>query len=246
MTNSMQQQESAGVPEQLEIARELVFALEANDRDHAGNLIEALGGLKYKALLAEVGQLTREVHHSIMHLSSKDRLMQLAQDQIPDCQERLRYVIRQTEQAANETLDAVEDMMARTKGLGESARDMVDDVSKAASSEVSVRSEVTVFATHVAEQNDYLHTRLSDVLLAQSYQDLTSQVIGRTIEVVTQIESKLKDILTACVPQPQRQKIAVEVPNDESISSYGPTIKPSAAAVSDQVEVDDLLASLGI
>ena len=199
----------ANLEAELDTARRLVSALESGDENEARKLIEVLSGLKYQSLLTEVGRLTREVNDSIKLLSSDERLITLTQDQIPDCQERLQYVIQQTEKAANDTLDAVEDMMSRSKTISEDAHTLLDQtVPTTAAADATDRTATTVFATNMAENGEYFHARLSDVLVAQSYQDLTSQVIRRTIDVVTQIEGKLLEIVAACRACARRRECA--------------------------------------
>ena len=43
-----------------------------------------------------------------------------------------------------------------------------------------------------------LRSSLTDILMAQDFQDLTGQMIRRVIDLVQEIESKLVGILTVC------------------------------------------------
>lgn len=82
-------------------------------------------------------------------------------------------------------------------------------------------------------------------MVAQTYQDLTSQVIKRTLDVVTQVERKLLDIVTACGAMPQPIDDSGKVGDASRLGSQGPTIVACAESASNQDEVDDLLYSLG-
>ncbi len=232
----------------LEDARKLVAALENGDREQAEAMIERLGGGRFQPLLLEVGRLTRDVREAIDLLGSDSRLLELTQDAIPDCRERLDYVVQQTEKAANETIDAVEDMMSMARNLGEDARLMAAASRDGRVTDEACTASLADFAQTVEQFTGALHTRLSDVLLAQSYQDLTSQIIKRTIDVVTQVEAKLLGIVSTCAPLVAADTSPASEETEAAPTVHGPaaTVREQAEAVADQADVDDLLASLGV
>ena len=91
--------------------------------------------------------------------------------------------------------------------------------------------------------------------MAQDFQDLTGQVIKKMMDVVMQLEKQLIQVLIDNTPADKRQE-PVQVVSDVSKKTAainsddllnGPQYKTvtSADAVSDQGQVDDLLASLG-
>jgi chemotaxis protein CheZ len=164
---------------------------------------------------------------------------------IPDARDRLHYVARMTEQAANRVLSLAE----QTQPLQESmqreaaelderwqawfdapveldqARGLVDDT-RALLKEIPQRAQ--------ASQNN-----LMDIIMAQDFQDLTGQVIMKMLGVVSAIETELVQVLVDSVPQERRE--------EASSLLNGPEVNPEGKVevVTSQDQVDDLLASLG-
>jgi chemotaxis protein CheZ len=80
-----------------------------------------------------------------------------------------------------------------------------------------------------------------EILMAQDFQDLTGQVIKKMMEVVNDMETQLLQVLIDNSPVDKRPEIA-----PVSSLQNGPQIKAgNPDAVTDQSQVDDLLASLG-
>ena len=96
--------------------------------------------------------------------------------------------------------------------------------------------------------------RLQGILVAQEYQDITGQLIKRVIQLVTDIEHELVDLMEvaarvnrlgaipAPADTPQKPK---QTPGE--VKAEGPQMagKNTTEVASNQDEVDDLLSSLG-
>ncbi len=108
-------------PESLQQARALVSSLEAGNEADVNQLLDTLGKLRESSLFHELGKLTRELHETINSFHLDARIADLTQKDIPDAKERLNYVITMTEQAANRTLDAVEQSLPLSTQLQERA-----------------------------------------------------------------------------------------------------------------------------
>ena len=80
---------------------------------------------------------------------------------------------------------------------------------------------------------------LTEVLMAQEFQDLTGQVIRRTIEIVGEVEKKLVGLITAEMPGTEHGRPA-------PTGVQGPAIGNDPNAVHHQDDVDALLAELGV
>lgn len=89
-----------------------------------------------------------------------------------------------------------------------------------------------------------LRGQLTEILMAQDFQDLTGQIISRVITLVNEVEGRLVEILTVFGAS-QLEESAGK--NKASTEAEGPILNPHerADAVSSQDEVDDLLSSLG-
>ena len=78
--------------DKLELARSLVSHLESGDDEGAVSVIAELAGFRDSLLFQEVGRLTRELHDSINSFVMDAQLANIANNEMPNAAERLRYV----------------------------------------------------------------------------------------------------------------------------------------------------------
>jgi chemotaxis protein CheZ len=105
--------------------------------------------------------------------------------------------------------------------------------------------EIEAYLPVVKQHSEKIHQNLSEVTLAQGYQDLTGQVIRQVITMVEEVEDNLVALVKiAGTHQQDRQKDDTE---ESPIKAEGPQIgaKDNPKVVNNQDEVDDLLSSLG-
>ncbi|MGE0859266.1 MAG: protein phosphatase CheZ [Gammaproteobacteria bacterium] len=219
----------------LALARRLVDAIESGDSNHADHLIKALHDGRFDALYQEIGKLTRDVHDTFAGLAGDERLVALAQRHMPDARARLNYVVEKTEEAADRTLTAVENMLPKADRLVQEALALRATLGAAPTGRISC------FLDLVEAEGQELRASLSEVLMAQEYQDLTGQVIKRTIDLVGQVEEKLVELVAACGVVASGGT-ALPVAN---ASSHGPAVRDDENVVGRQADVDELLANLG-
>jgi chemotaxis protein CheZ len=223
----------------LALARRLVDAIEAGDSNHADDLIKALHDGRFDALYQEIGKLTRDVHDTFANLAGDERLVSLAQRQMPDARERLRYVVDKTEEAADRTLTAVENMLPMTDNMVQQAGHLRTAMNDARD---DLQQRMHAFLDVVESDGRKLRSSLSEVLMAQEYQDLTGQVIKRTIDLVGQVEEKLVELVSACGVVASGGAAPVATPG---ATSFGPAVREDDNVVGRQADVDELLANLG-
>lgn len=245
--------ETAQAPnEKLELARALVGHLEQGNVSAAGLVIAELAGFAESQLFHEVGRLTRELHDSIKSFVIEARLADIAETEMPNAAERLRYVIATTEQAAHTTLGAVEDSLPLADALRSDAHQLEEQWERFSNRQLAVEEFRELSAAlsqflHVTQANaEELHNKLSEVLMAQGYQDLTGQVIRKVIDLVDDVEHKLVELLRLSGSGPLRQPPSAE-PSPANIVTHGPTVPglQSGNEVAGQDDVDELLSSLG-
>lgn len=91
-----------------------------------------------------------------------------------------------------------------------------------------------------------MHALMTDVLMAQDFQDLTGQVIRKVIDLVREVEDSLINMLTAfgIASEPTKEMAKPKV--GENLVE-GPIVNTEKRddVVVDQDDVDDLLSSLG-
>lgn len=101
----------------------MVDSLEKGQFADAVQLIHELNQTRDRGLYQEVGKLTRELHSAIVNFQIDPRMPQAEEiSQITDATERLSYVVRLTEAAANRTMDLVENATPLVNGMASEAQ----------------------------------------------------------------------------------------------------------------------------
>jgi len=244
---------SSHVPISLEDARQLVAYLEAGDSSSANALLEAVSTKESMELFVEVGKLTRQLHNALNNFQVDDRIVGLTKDEIPDAKSRLTYVIEETEKAANTTMDAVEESMPIAESLAGRIDAVMPEWKKLMSREIefgefkTLCHDVDRLLSDAANETSRLTQLLTEVLMAQGYQDLTGQVIRKVIELVKEVEESLVNMLTMFgEPESVRQGKSPRK-KQTKVEAEGPIIDADQRddVVKGQDDVDDLLSSLG-
>lgn len=235
----------------LEQAKQLVELLEDGQQQEADLLVKDIYENISNPMLQEIGELTRDLHESIKHFSVDERMSEIANDEIPDARDRLQYVIDKTEVAANKTMDAVD----RCLPIADNLHNGLLQVRPQWNELMHGRIELAEFKAlchriddllgEVEGDSSELRGQLTEILMAQDFQDLTGQIIRRVITLVNEVEGRLVEILTVFGSSQLEQ--SAHNKNKASTDPEGPILNPQERddAVSSQDEVDDLLSSLG-
>lgn len=186
-------------------------------------------------LLIRIGQLTRLLRDGLYELGLTQTIEEAAKA-IPDARERLRYIAHMTEQAATEVLTTIETAQPKIDAHRSALNELLADMARGAID--AERLERTL--TQGVSTQDELSTHLMQIMMAQSFQDLTGQVIIKLMDLVKTIETELVDVLVAASPPG-----ALASEKTSSLLN-GPQIdKKKTDVVCGQDQVDDLLSSLG-
>ncbi|ABZ76033.1 chemotaxis phosphatase, CheZ [Shewanella halifaxensis HAW-EB4] len=244
----MQQQLSELIT--LEQAQRLVALLTEGEQEKADELIREISAPIQKDLFDEVGRLTRQLHSAISDFQFDNRLIELANTEIPDAKERLTYVIDMTEQAANKTMDAVEECLPLASALSDNIQAVKPAWDKLMRRELPLTEfktlchDIQQFVERSESDASRVKELLNQILLAQDFQDLTGQMIRRVIELVREVENSLVSMLTVFGEQPTT---AVDDKPNLNVEAEGPIVNAERRqdVVTGQDEVDDLLSSLG-
>ncbi|TDV48241.1 chemotaxis phosphatase CheZ [Pseudomonas graminis] len=243
-------------------AQELVASLEKGKFGDAVQLIHELNQTRDRGLYQEVGKLTRELHSAIVNFQIDPNMPQAEEvSQITDATERLSYVVRLTENAANRTMDLVELSTPLMHGLTDDAKSLSADWGRFMRREISAEEfrdlarRVDVFLTRSEKETTEVSAHLNDILLAQDYQDLTGQVIKRVTTLVTEVERNLLKLVLmasqvdrfAGIEHDQEEFRQQKEQEKLHSKGEGPQIHADKRedVVSGQDDVDDLLSSLG-
>ncbi|BDR12759.1 protein phosphatase CheZ [Vibrio sp. STUT-A11] len=242
----------------LEQAKSLVQMLENGHQEQANMLVASLYEGVENPMLQEIGALTRDLHDSLKQFNFDQRMTEIAQDEIPDARDRLNYVIEKTELAANKTMDAVDCCLPIADNLHEGLLQVRPQWNELMRGRIELSEfkalchRIDELLVQVEGDSTELRGQLTEILMAQDFQDLTGQIIRRVITLVNEVEGRLVDILTVfSVNKPEEQTQVLQQPADKkskpSSEAEGPILHPELRedAVSSQDEVDDLLSSLG-
>ena len=186
----------------------------------------------------QLGSITRLLHDTMQQLGVMPKL-QIATDGLPDARSRLTYIASKTADAANKVLNSVDQAKAEHARISEATRQIgtliVADPVKAVAS-----GAVLNFVQDVEARTANIDNHLTDIMMAQDFHDLTGQVVAKVVTLANDLEDSLVKLLVQVVPPDQREKVDPNVLNGPVVNAEGRT-----DVVSNQGEVDDLLASLG-
>ena len=234
-------------------ARALVAAIENQDEAGEARLIGELTAAYSGTIFDEVGRMTREVHDTLRSFAEDERLGALAQDEMPDARDRLRYVITLTEQAATRTLSITEEATPMAEKIVDRSQRLKDELAKVAASEAdnsrlgSVVGSMTRYLDATTGSGERLKEQLTEIMMAQEFQDLSGQLLMRVIDLLEQLEEKLVGLLQITAPvRGNKSAVAGAGKPGDAEDGVGPQLPDAGEnVVKDQDDVDDLLASLG-
>jgi chemotaxis protein CheZ len=185
----------------------------------------------------QVGTITRLLHDTLAQLGVMPQL-QRAADGLPDARSRLNYIAEKTANAAEKVLNTVDNAKAEQAAITEKTRilaaALTDNPVKAVAS-----GAVLNFMKDVEAATARTDEHLTEIMLAQDFHDLTGQVVAKVVTLANDLEGSLLKLLMQVVPPDQVHKV-------EQVLA-GPVVDAEGRTdvVTNQGEVDDLLASLG-
>jgi chemotaxis protein CheZ len=186
----------------------------------------------------QLGTITRTLHDTMQRLGVMPKL-QVATDGLPDARSRLSYIATKTAAAAEKVLNSVDQAKAEHAGISQATKELaaaiVADPVRAVAS-----GAVMNFVQDVESRTQRIDSHLTDIMLAQDFHDLTGQVVAKVVKLANDLEDSLVKLLVQVVPPEQREKVDPTILQGPVVNAEGRT-----DVVSNQGEVDDLLASLG-
>ena len=190
-------------------------------------------------------QRTLDEFRSTFHRAS------VAGKEMPDARVRLDHVLKLTEEAAHRTLDLVERSGPLADRLATNATALIEPIRAAraacrSSEAEELFSRVESFLTSAERDGVAVRANLDEVLMAQSYQDLSGQIIRTVIKLVVELERTLTHFSKLAGERPAGESDPVAKQSTDS-HGHGPAIPgASVDAVGEQQDVDALLAMMGM
>ena len=186
----------------------------------------------------QIGTITRQLHDTLQQLGVMP-MLQHAADGIPVARSRLSYIVTKTAAAADKVLTSVDQAKAEHVSISAQTRSLA--AALAADPVRAVASGAVLnFVNAVEARTQRIDAHLTDIMMAQDFHDLTGQVVAKVVALANDLEASLVKLLVQVVPPEQRERVDLAVLN-------GPVVDPEGRTdvLSNQGEVDELLASLG-
>jgi chemotaxis protein CheZ len=186
----------------------------------------------------QIGTITRLLHDTMQQLGVMPKL-QVATEGLPDARSRLTYIANKTADAANKVLNSVDQAKAQHAAISAATREMAEAIVANPVKAVATGA-VMNFVKEVESRTASIDNHLTDIMMAQDFHDLTGQVVAKVVTLANDLEDSLVKLLVQVVPPDMREKVDLNVLNGPVVNADGRT-----DVVTNQGEVDDLLASLG-
>ncbi|MBS1189644.1 MAG: chemotaxis phosphatase, CheZ [Rhodocyclaceae bacterium] len=210
----------------------------------AGEAVESWPG--QESVFNRIGHMARELHDNLRELGY-DKLLEQTVSALPDAQDRLAYIANLTEQAACRVLNATDIANPLVEEMESGAAALGDRWDKLFANELSVEEFKQLAGETRAFLKDQLpqktratHAQLTEIMMAQDFQDLTGQVIKKIVALAQNLESGLMGVLIEVLPDTRRTDEVNSLMNGPVINAEGRN-----DVVVNQQQVDDLLDSLG-
>lgn len=260
-SNQFSKDPNRAVEDLREAAQMLLEKLQNEDYHDASEVISKLNQQRDSLIFNSVGKLTRALHNAIVNFNvdaSSDNDSTLSdKSHISDASDRLNYVLKLTQDAADKTMDRVEasapiaaEIITESAQLREEwkrfkRREMGPDEFR------QLYYRMDEFLARIGTGAEQLGLNLQDIILEQGYQDLTGQVLKKVIGLISDVEGELVQLVRIAGQVEDvagfRSKADKEAAEKKSANGEGPQIqaKHRPDVMASQDEVDDLLSSLG-
>ena len=169
-------------------------------------------------LFRALGLLARDLHGAVSRLGHD-----LAQENVPgkvaDVRKHLNDVLEMSSQAAHRSIDFAERMSPQADALAHSAETVAASVTAGEPAAV-LAQQASAFAANCRDG-------LNDMVMAQSWQDLSGQRIKKVVNFIESVESSLLELvhLTGALagrePPPVVEKISGQDEADRLLSEFG-------------------------
>lgn len=193
-----------------------------------------------------VGKLVRQMHDALKELGY-DKMLEGTLHSIPDARDRLSYISNLTEQAACRVLNATDvigpqqdAMDADVRALGKDWDRLMDGGMGVDEFKKLAHRTQFFFSNSAPERIAVTQSQMMEIMMAQDFQDLTGQVIRKVVAMAQALETGMLQVLLDVIPEAVKKEEVNSLLNGPVVNAEG-----RSDVVASQVQVDDLLDSLG-
>lgn len=200
-------------------------------------VLDELFASRKSMVLADAQRLSRSLLTALTRFrSGSDDSMDGVED-MPAARQHLDHVLTMTEEAAHRTLDLIEQSAPLADATARDAAALSDSLDDRS------HNEIRHFLAEVRGNAEQVRRNLTEVMLAQSFQDLSGQVLRGVRNLVVEVEDVLQDLAALA-------GVDLGSPGFTAVPGAPPggaTGSPRArSVVTAQVDVDDLIAGVGV
>jgi chemotaxis protein CheZ len=204
--------------------------------------------------MPELKRLTATAQSALQRFAEEARIDTLAGQDVPDARKRLAHVVQLTDEAAHRTLDLVERSGPVIDASAREAAELLESWKVHGSRTLAAASlwpeRALGFMERSLEDAERVRSLLTEMLMAQGYQDITGQIIRSVISLVGEIEAVLSQLVAIANGDETRRMPAlrpaadVQADMQKGLGPQVPGVNSAGASVGGQDDIDALLASM--
>ena len=204
--------------------------------------------------MPELKRLTASAESALARFREQARIDALADQEVPDARKRLAHVVQLTDEAAHRTLDLIEKSGPLVEQNAKEAAELLEAWKIHGARSLAAASlwpeRAMAFMERSLEDADRVRALLSEMLMAQGYQDITGQIIRSVIALVGEIEAVLGQLVALANGDDTRRMPVLKAPAEGQKAGWEQGVGPQvpgitdASAVAGQDDIDALLASV--
>lgn len=211
----------------------LITAYEKNDLVQLDSMIGALATSRKDEITTTLDAKAQILQQNIKNFLSGNNFLAITEEEIPDAMDRLKHVIKMTDEAAHSTIDSTEVM-----------RDQLDEIRMTLrGAKLNELSDPEEFISDLSNSVKKAGSSLNDILLAQSYQDLSGQMIKKVLMLIEDVQDNIIELIIM-IGDIKPNIDASRRPSIDRLPLGGPAIPGEFNVIGSQGDVDDLFDSL--
>jgi chemotaxis protein CheZ len=202
--------------------------------------------------MPELKRITASAQEALKRFREETRLDDLAANEVPDARKRLAHVVKLTDEAAHRTLDLVERSGPIITQTSRDAAELLEAWHAYPHRERVGDSlwpeKAQSYLERALTDMEQVRGNLSEMLMAQGYQDLTGQIIRGVISLVGELETMLGQLVRLSNgDETMRALRALPAAADLSrgVGPAVPGVQGAASSVAEQDDIDALLSQFG-
>lgn len=210
-------------------------ALAAGDEQAFQQALDDMLALRESGVLADVQRLSDSLLAALARFRDDSRIAALAARDIPDARLRLDHVLKITEDAAHRTLDLIEGTLPLADRTVQQAKELTQTLDERS------HNEIRAFLADTRGNLETVRGNLTEMMLTQGFQDLSGQILHSVQTLIGEVESVLGELAGITGARLE------DLPEQSPTRAQGPAVPGvTQGTVSDQSDVDDMIARLGL